>query len=138
MAGTKRSAAGTSILAATVVVVILAALGYYMYSSSKSGVPPVVAGGSSAGIPDAKEVESAVSSFLEKQRSPLAGKIKIAEPQIAGNYLRVTIIPKDSTAGDKAICFLTKRGTAWQVLVIGTTFEPEFYARFQIPDALRL
>jgi hypothetical protein len=40
--------------------------------------------------------------------------------------------------GDVAIGFLHKQGSTWEVIAIGTVFEPEFYVKHKIPRSLQL
>ncbi|MCX6138769.1 MAG: hypothetical protein NTV54_14915 [Ignavibacteriales bacterium] len=126
--------AKTNIVApAVVITLVLGALGYYWYSHRV--VPPLIPQKTEV---QARTVQETVQAFLAAQHSPLAGKVTVGVPVVDGDYARVTVIPNDSGAGDSAIGFLHKQGSLWEVIAIGTVFEPEFYAQHSIPRTLQL
>ena len=125
----KKSGSGT-IIALGVIILVLGALGYYWYAHR----PAAGTEKSNLGAIQAQTI----NQYLSGQHSPLAGKITIGVPVIDGDYARVTVTPVDSMSGDAAIGFLHKRGSTWEVIAVGTVFEPEFYAKHQIPRSLQL
>ena len=128
----KKNSSGT-IVALGVIALVLAALGYYWYAHQ----PTAPAAGTEKSNLGAIQAQT-INQYLAGQHSPLAGKITIGVPVIDGDYARVTVTPVDSMSGDAAIGFLHKRGSTWEVLAVGTVFEPEFYVKHQIPRSLQL
>ena len=128
----KKSGSGT-IVALGVITLVLGALGYYWYVHR----PPTPTAGMETSVPGAILAQS-IDLYLSGHHSPLAGKITIGVPVIEGDYARVTVTPVDSMSGDAAIGFLHKRGNTWEVIAVGTVFEPEFYAKHKIPRSLQL
>jgi len=128
----KKSGSGVGI-AIGVVALVLGTLAYYWYVHQ----PTVPTMSTEKSVPGAILTKT-IDQYLSGQHSPLAGKITIGIPVIEGDYARVTVTPVDSMRGDVAIGFLHKRGNMWEVIAIGTDFEPEFYAKHQIPRSLQL
>jgi hypothetical protein len=128
----KKRGSGT-IVALGVIALVLGAVGYYWYAHQ----PTAPAIGVEKSVPGAILTKS-IDQYLSDQHSPLAGKVTIGVPVIEGDYARVTVTPIDSMSGDAAIGFLHKRGSTWDVIAVGTVFEPEFYVKHQIPRSLQL
>lgn len=128
----KKSGSGT-IVALGVITLVLGALGYYWYAHR----PAAPAAGTEKSNLGAIHAQT-INQYLADQHSPLAGKITIGVPVIDGDYARVTVTPVDSMSGDAAIGFLHKRGSTWEVIAVGTVFEPEFYVKHKIPRSLQL
>ncbi len=80
-------------------------------------------------------IQTAVQEHLARQSVPVAARIDI-EMQ-AQQFARVRIMPS-APATDPTIGYLRRQDQSWAILGIGTAFEPDFYARYGIPQQLWL
>lgn len=80
-------------------------------------------------------IQTAVQQHLAHQSVPPAARIDL-EMQTE-QYARVRIIPADSE-DHPTIGYLRRQDQTWAMLGIGVAFDPDFYARYGIPQSLRL
>lgn len=82
---------------------------------------------------DKKGINSSIKEFLDKAKSIKYQDIAVISEKCSTDYARVNLHPKNSSTDD-AIVYLQKVKGQWQVMELGTYFEPEFLAK--IPKEL--
>ncbi len=92
---------------------------------------------SSAPAGDEKPAIIAATKTYVAAHSAMTNVDAIVE-QVAGDFARVKITPKDPKAADPAWVFLKKKDGKWSGITLGTSFTTEDYQQLGIPNALRV
>ena len=93
----------------------------------------VLAASALAGADD-QAIIAGTRKYLAAQSYPPGMKVTVEK--VAGNYARVSIVPKDPKM-DGALVFLKREHGVWKGLTVGTGWDPAELAQLHIPASLR-
>ncbi|CDZ75785.1 hypothetical protein BN59_00043 [Legionella massiliensis] len=85
---------------------------------------------------DKKGIESSIKDYLNSDKNSVLtyNDVTLLSQDCAKGYARVILHPKKSQTDDATVYLQQEKGN-WQVLSLGTSFEPDFLAQF--PKDLR-
>lgn len=83
---------------------------------------------------DQKKIELAIKNYLNTTQAIQYEQITVSSKNCFNDYARATLHPK-TTMTDDAVVYLKKINSNWQVIAVGTRFEPDFMKK--IPQQLK-